>query len=34
LGDELLVDHLDRCIARTPDKTAIVDLNSMHGAGG
>jgi cyclohexanecarboxylate-CoA ligase len=32
-GDELLIDHLDRCIAQTPDKTAIVDFNSMLGAG-
>jgi cyclohexanecarboxylate-CoA ligase len=32
-GDELLVDHLDRCIAQTPDKTAIVDFNSMDGTG-
>jgi len=31
--DELLVDYLDRCIAETPDKTAIVDFNSMQGSG-
>ena len=27
--DELLIGHLDRCIAETPGKTAIVDFNSM-----
>ena len=32
-GDELLLDHLDRSIAQAPDKTAIVDFNSMQGAG-
>lgn len=32
-GDELLVDHLDRCVGQTPDKTAIVDFNSMLGTG-
>jgi cyclohexanecarboxylate-CoA ligase len=32
-GDELLIDRLDRCIAQAPDKTAIVDFNSMQGAG-
>ncbi|MGQ0683117.1 cyclohexanecarboxylate-CoA ligase [Bradyrhizobium sp.] len=32
-GDELLVDHLDHCIAQAPDKTAIVDFNSMQGTG-
>jgi cyclohexanecarboxylate-CoA ligase len=32
-GDELLVDHLDRCVAQAPDKTAIVDFNSMQGTG-
>src|ERR1700694_307834 len=30
-GDELLVDYLDRCIAQAPDKTAILDFNSMQG---
>jgi cyclohexanecarboxylate-CoA ligase len=32
-GDELLLDHLDRSIAQAPDKTAIVDFNSMQGTG-
>lgn len=32
-GDDLLIDHLDRCIAQVPDKTAIIDLNSMQGTG-
>ena len=27
--DELLIGHLDRCIAEIPGKTAIVDFNSM-----
>ncbi len=31
--DELFTDHLDRCAARVPDKTAIVDFNSMQGTG-
>jgi len=32
-GDEILVDHLDRCIAQAPDKTAIVGFNSVQGVG-
>jgi len=28
--DELFTDHLDRCLAQVPDKTAIVDFNSME----
>ncbi len=31
--DELFTNHLDRCVAETPDKTAIVDFNSMEGNG-
>lgn len=31
--DELFPDHLDRCVAQVPDKTAIVDFNSMEGKG-
>ena len=31
--DELFTDHLDRCVAEVPDKTAIVDFNSMEGKG-
>ena len=31
--DELFTDHLDRCLAEVPDKTAIVDFNSMEGRG-
>jgi cyclohexanecarboxylate-CoA ligase len=31
--DELFTDHLDRCVAQVPDKTAIVDFNSMEGKG-
>ena len=32
-GNELLVDHLDHCIAQAPEKTAMVDFNSMLGTG-
>lgn len=32
-GDELLVDYLDRCVAEAPDRTAIIDFNSMQGTG-
>ena len=31
--DELFTDHLDRSVAQVPDKTAIVDFNSMEGKG-
>ena len=29
--DELCIDHLDRCMAQFPDKTAIAGFNSMEG---
>jgi cyclohexanecarboxylate-CoA ligase len=31
--DELCIDHLDRCVAQVPDKTAIAGFNSMEGRG-
>jgi len=31
--DEPFTDHLERCLAEVPDKTAIVDFNSMEGRG-
>jgi len=31
--DEPFTDHLDRCLTEVPDKTAIVDFNSMEGKG-
>ena len=31
--DELCTDHLDRCVALVPDKTAIASFNSMEGKG-
>jgi cyclohexanecarboxylate-CoA ligase len=31
--DELFTDHLDLCVARVPDKTAVIDFNSMEQSG-
>jgi len=31
--DELFTDHLDLCVAQVPDKTAIIDFNSMEQRG-
>ncbi len=31
--DELFTDHLDLCVAQVPDKTAIIDFNSMEQSG-
>jgi len=31
--DEVFPDHLDHCVAQVPDKTAIIDFNSMEGKG-